>query len=250
MKIAIVTGASSGIGREFVRQIEMRYSGIEEIWIIARRAERLKELAASSKVSVRCIPLDLMESEAIEELQSLLKREKPDVKILVNSAGYGIMGDFMNNPIKEETGMIRLNCEVLCAVTYCVLPFISDNSRILQMASSAAFSPQPGFAVYAATKSFVLSFSRALNQELSKRKIAVTAVCPGPVDTEFFEVAEQREGMAFYKKMMMVKAEGVVRTALFHADCGKGVSVYSLPMKFYRVLSKVIPHSVLVKIVN
>lgn len=250
MKIAIVTGASSGIGREFVRQIEKRYSGIGEIWVIARRVERLKELAAASEVSIRCIPLDLLKAGSVLELQALLKREKPDVKILVNSAGYGMMGKFENTPIETETGMVRLNCEVLCSVTYCVLPFMSENSRILQMASSAAFLPQPGFAVYAATKSFVLSFSRALNQELSKRRISVTAVCPGPVDTEFFEVAEQRTEMAFYKKMTMVKAKGVVSAALFDADCGKGVSVYSVPMKLFRLIAKVIPHGILVKIVN
>jgi len=242
MKIAIVTGASYGLGWEFVKQIEKKYRGIEEIWGIARRADRLSALQKECKIPLRQLAMDLSEPEAFAELSRMLEKEKPDVKILINAAGYGKIGRFEEIQFADEMGMITLNCEALCKVTYLILPYISDNSRILQMASSAAFLPQPGFAVYAATKSFVLSFSRALNQELRAKNISVTAVCPGPVKTEFFDIAETTGKMAIYKLLVMADPGKVVRTALFDADCGKTVSVYGIKMKAFYLLSKILPH--------
>ena len=113
--------------------------------------------------------------------------------------------------LKGETDMVALNCEALCAVTRMVLPYMECNSRIIQYASSAAFLPQPGFAIYAATKSFVLSYSRALNQELRSRRIYVTAVCPGPVKTEFFDIAESTGVIPLYKRLVMANQKRVVQ---------------------------------------
>ena len=190
MKIAIVTGASSGMGREAVIQLADRFGGgLGEIWAVARRADRLEELRSQVPVPLRILPLDLQKPDALEQLGWQLKQQKPDVKILVNAAGYGKTGTVGSIAGEEETGMVRLNCEALCGVTSAVLPYMSRESRIIQFASAAAFLPQPGFAVYAATKAFVLSYSQALNSELKPRGITVTAVCPGPVATEFFQVA-------------------------------------------------------------
>ena len=176
-KIAIVTGASSGMGREMVYLLADHFAALEEIWVIARRKDRLEELVGKVPVSLRILPFDLSDEEDLCMLSGLLKQEQPNVKILVNGAGYGKTGAAGTIPGSLSTGMVRLNDEALVAVTEMVVPYISGNSRIIQFASAAAFMPQPGFAVYAASKSFVLSYSRALAAELKKKEIYVTAVC-------------------------------------------------------------------------
>ncbi|HIT65277.1 MAG TPA: SDR family NAD(P)-dependent oxidoreductase [Candidatus Ventrimonas merdavium] len=248
MKIVIVTGASSGMGREAAIQLADRFSGIGEIWAVARRAKRLEELKEQVPVPVRVFPLDLSLEADRNVLAQALKEEQPEVRMLVNAAGYGKIGAAGDIPLEEETGMVRLNCEALCAVTHMVLPYMPKNSRVIQLASSAAFMPQPGFAVYAATKAFVLSYSRALNAELKKRGILVTAVCPGPVKTEFFDVAETTGKMPFYKELTMARAENVVRKALRDSMMGKEVSIYGLPMNAFFVLTKILPHRLLIQI--
>ena len=152
-KIAIVTGASSGMGREMVYLLADHFAALEEIWVVARRKERLEELVGKVPVRLRILPLDLTSEEDLGALSVLLKREQPNVKILVNGAGYGKTGAVGTIRRDLSVGMVRLNDEALVAVTEMVLPYISKNSRIIQFASAAAFMPQPGFAVYAASKS-------------------------------------------------------------------------------------------------
>ena len=204
-KIAIVTGASSGMGREMVYLLADHFAALEEIWVVARRKERLEELVGKVPVRLRILPLDLTSEEDLGALSVLLKREQPNVKILVNGAGYGKTGAVGTIRRDLSVGMVRLNDEALVAVTEMVLPYISKNSRIIQFASAAAFMPQPGFAVYAASKSFVLSYSRALAVELKKKNIYVTAVCPGPVETEFFGIALDGGKFAPIKKLTMAE---------------------------------------------
>lgn len=248
MKIAIVTGASSGMGREAVLQIADQFPKLSEIWVAARRKERLEELQKCSKIPLRIFPLDLGTEDAVKTLAYALNEEKPEVKLLVNAAGYGKIGSVEEHTCSEETGMVRINCEALCAITRIVLPFMSDNSRILQFASSAAFLPQPDFAVYAASKAFVLSYSRALHAELRKRKIAVTAVCPGPVDTEFFDIAQTNAKAPFYKKFFMADAKRVVRKALQDSMMGKSISIYGISMQLFYLFCKILPHDVILRI--
>lgn len=250
MKIAVVTGASSGMGREAVIQIADRFGGIDEIWMAARRKERLKELEGRVPVTLRCFGLDVTDDKELNMLKTALEAEKPEVKLLVNSAGYGKIGNVGNLNLEDETGMIRLNCEALCAVTHLVLPYMSNNSRILQFASSAAFLPQPRFAIYAATKSFVLSYSRALGFELKDRGICVTAVCPGPVKTEFFNIAETTGHIPLYKRLMMADPKKVVNLALRDSMMGKPVSIYGVTMKVFYILSKFLPHSWLLYLIT
>lgn len=250
MKIAIVTGASSGMGREAVIQLADRFGGLDEIWAIARREEALQALKKQVPVPLRILPLDLSREADIQELAALLDEIKPNVKVLLNSAGYGKIGPVGSVSLAEETGMVRLNCEALCAVTHMVLPYISDHSRIIQFASAAAFLPQPEFAVYAATKAFVLSYSRALNAELADRDIAVTAVCPGPVKTEFFDIAETTGEIPLYKKLAMANPKKVVRLALRDSMMGKSVSVYGPLMKAFSLLAKLAPHQLLLKLMK
>ena len=139
-------------------------------------------------------------------------------------------------------GMIRLNCEALTNITHRVIPYMRQGSRIIQMASSAAFLPQIDFAVYAATKSYVLSFSRALGEELREKGIYVTAVCPGPVDTPFFEIAEKTGSTLAIKKYTMVDADRVVDRALKDSYQKKPLSVCSIPMQAFCVATKLLPH--------
>ena len=213
-------------------------------------AERLKELEQQLPVPVRIFAIDLTKKEELEQLTQALKEVKPEVKFLVNASGYGKIGLGGAASLEEETGMVALNCEALCAVTHLVLPFMCRNSRIIQYASAASFLPQPGFAVYAATKSFVLSYSRALNEEVKARGIKVTAVCPGPVKTEFFTVAETTGKIPLYKRFTMANPVKVVRLAIRDSVLGKSVSVYGPVMKAFWVLAKVVPHELIFKVMK
>lgn len=247
-KIAIVTGASSGMGRQTAIEIGSQFGGIEEVWLIARREGRLKELIGRMPTRVRCFAMDVTSEEDRKAFAAALKKEEPNVKILVNAAGFGKIGRVSDLDPESQTGMIRLNCEALCAMTRLVIPYMSENSRIIQYASAAAFLPQPKFAVYAATKSFVLSYSRALNAELRSRKIYVTAVCPGPVKTEFFRIAETDDKIPVYKKLVMADAGKVARKALRDCAMGKSVSVYGMTMKTFCMVCKVVPHWLIIKL--
>ena len=249
-KIAVITGASSGMGREMIFQLADRFRTVEEIWVIARRKERLDELDGQVPAVLRKFPMDITDKEALKVLKETLAKERPDVKFLVNAAGYGKIGRVGEVSLEEETGMAALNCEALIAVTHIVLPFMSENGRIIQFASAAAFLPQPKFAVYAATKAFVLSYSRALNEELKDRKICVTAVCPGPVKTEFFDIAETGGKIPLYKKIAMADPKKVARKALMDSCVGKSISIYGILMKLFFLLCKVLPHKLILKIME
>lgn len=250
MNIAIITGASSGMGRELVFELADRFSGLSEIWVIARRTERLKELSGQVPVKLRIISLDLLERDALSVLGGFLREEKPNVKILANAAGFGISGAVGSMDVSKSADMARLNCEAVVGVTETVLPYMKSGSRIIQFASAAAFMPQPGFAVYAASKSFVLSYSRALAAELFEKGIFVTAVCPGPVDTEFFDTALGKKELAPYKKLCMAKPKAVVKKAVKDSMMGKEVSVYGLPMHAFLVICRVVPHSLLMRFIK
>ena len=250
MKIVIVTGASSGIGAEFVRQIDRDFSRIDEIWMIARNGKKMEEIASTLQNKVRIISLDLEKEEQRKELNILLEVEKPTICMLVNCAGFGLMGDFEQLDMEEQLNMVELNCKALTAITYMAIPYMIRNGRIIQLASAAAFVPQAHFAVYAATKSYVLSFSRALQEELIPKEIFITAVCPGPVDTPFFERAETNGQTLALKKNFSVSPEWVVRDASIAAKKRKTVAVCSVPMKLFRILCKVVPHEWILEIVE
>src|SRR5699024_4648574 len=185
------------------------------IWVIARRKERLERLRKESSVPLRIFDGDLLKKQVYKQYHSELKEWQPEVRMLVNAAGFGRSGkftDIASESKKLQTDMVDLNCRALTRMIQITLPYMGKGGRIINLASAAAFCPQNGFAVYAATKAYVLSLSRALSSELRTRGIIVTAVCPGPVDTEFFRVSG--ELTAPLKKLTMVKAPAVVRKAL------------------------------------
>ena len=251
MKIAVVTGASSGMGREFVRQISSFYRSLDEIWVIARRRERLEELRGESRVPLRIFEGNLIKKQVYRELSCALEEEQPDIRMLVNAAGFGKSGSvekIASEELRAQTDMVDLNCRALIRMTLFCLPYLGRGSRIINLASAAAFCPQPGFAVYAATKSYVLSFSRALGAELRRRGIYVTAVCPGPVDTEFFNISGALTNPL--KKLTMAKAEDVVHRALKDSRAGREMSVYGIAMRAAFLGTRLVPHGLIMKLMR
>lgn len=247
--IALITGASSGIGREFAVQIIENYPSLQEIWVIARRTGALQQLQeAFPEKTIRVFSMDLSKESSYLELEELLKTEQPCIRILVNSAGLGKNGPVARQDWKSAETMVDVNCKALTTVTMLCLPYLRKGSRILQMASASGFLPQPGFAIYAASKSYVLSFSQALSAELAKQKITVTAVCPGPVDTEFFETGNIH--IKAFKKAFLIKPAKVVRKALLDAEAGRDVSVCSFSIQALRLAAKLLPSRMMLKLMQ
>ena len=248
MKIAIVTGASSGMGKEFVLQLS-QYVQVDAIWAIARRESALAALQADCPVPVRPVVLDLCKPESFDAFQNLLASEAPDVMLLVNAAGFGKFGASENIPLEEECRMIDLNCKALTAMTRLTLPYMPKGSHILQLDSLSAFQPVPYITTYGATKAFVLSYSRALNQELRSKGIRVMAMNPGWVKTEFFNHAmtsNQSEVQYFNR---LYEAKDVVATGLHDLyKTQKDVSIHGLPVRNQVRLVKLLPHSLVMKV--
>ena len=248
MKIAIVTGASSGMGREFVLQLG-KYVQVDAIWVIARREQALQSLQEQVDITVRPIALDLCQEENFQALETILKEEKPDIRLLVNAAGFGKFGIFDQIPPEEDYRMIDLNCKALVAMTRICLPYMSRDSHILQLDSLSAFQPVPYIATYAATKAFVLSYTRAVNAELKPRGIRMMAMNPGWVKTEFFDHALQtNEGHIQYYNHLY-EAKDVVATGLHDLyKTKKEYSVHGLPIRNQVRLVKLLPHNIVMKV--
>ena len=248
MNVIVITGASSGIGMEFAMQMDDYFTNVDEFWLVARSRDKLEEVARVLQHRTRIFAIDVTKKEKLDELEKALREEQAVVRILVNCAGYGVMGSFTELDREQTLGMIRLNCEALTDVTYRLIPFMRRNSRIVQMASSAAFMPQPEFAVYAATKAYVNSFSRAIGGELEKKGIYVTSVCPGPVDTPFFDIAEKDGTVLAVKRFSMTSPEKVVSQALRDSYYKRPVSVCTVLIKAFNLMAKAVPHSVMLKV--
>lgn len=245
--IGIITGASSGMGAETARQMTTYFPDIEELWLIARREDRLlslkKELEQEKNITVKTIVLDVTDRGKRKGFEQLIKEEQPKVSVLVNSAGYGIIGSFTQGNVQEQTGMVDVNCEALVWMTYVVLPYIKKGGHIIHYASGSAFLPQPYFLVYASTKAFVLHFSYGLRGELKKKHISVTAICPGPVKTEFFNVAQIHEPISPIKKLFLADETKVVKKALKDSKRRKSISTYGFVIKMLHGISHFIPKS-------
>lgn len=247
--IALITGASSGIGREFVHQIAAAYPSLDEIWVLARRLTELQKLKTElQNKQIRILSFDLSRDRDLEALEKCLKEEQPCIRLLVNSAGCGKSGSIADQDWREACRMLEVNCRALTAVTMICLPYLRKRSRVIQIDSGSAFLPQPGFAVYAASKAYVLSFDQALGAELRNREITVTSVCPGPVDTEFFHTG----GIILspWKRIFLAKPEKVVRKALFDAEAGKNLSIYGCSIQLVRLAAKLFPQKLLLGIMR
>ena len=247
-KIAVITGASSGMGKEFaIRLAEDKK--VEEVWVIARREDRLKELASVIAKPLKAIPLDLTDSESFETYKAMLEEENPEVLFLANCSGFGKFGHYYNVPLSESLNMIDLNVKALVAMTELTLPYMPKGSSVIQLDSLSSFQPVPRITVYGATKAFVLSYSRAMNEELKDRDIHMMAVCPGWVATEFFDRAMTAEDNSVNYFNIVYKPEDVVNTAIRDMyKRKKDVSIHGLPVKLQVLGVKLLPHSLIMKI--
>lgn len=245
MNIAVITGASAGMGREFAVQLD-RQQKYDEIWVIARRGDRLLTLSGALRAKVRPIPLDLTANGSIRLYKDLLAQLQPTVKTLVNAAGFGLFGNFADLPLEEQLNMVDLNCGALVAMTHVTLPYMEKGSEIYEFASIASMQPIPFLNIYAATKAFVKSFTRALNRELRPRGIRAMAICPCWVDTEFFDRANQYARIPYYSHIW--NARDVVRTAVRDMRRGKDVSVHGTSIKAQYLMAKLLPHKLIMDI--
>ena len=248
MKTAIITGASSGLGREFVRQTADVFPEIECYWLIARRADRLEEIAAALPDKlVECISLDLCDAMSFVTLREKLMTDQPEVALLVNNAGCGYLGNVGEQDTASQTRMVDLNVRALTAVTNMVLGYMDAGSRILNVSSIASFCPNPRMTVYSATKAYVSHFTVGLSEELKERGITVTAVCPGPMATEFISVGGIEGNSPMFEMLPYCDQVRVAGGALRAAKAGRTIYTPKLFYKFYRCLAKVTPVKLMVK---
>lgn len=246
--IAIITGASSGIGREFVKTLK-DHGNYDELWVIARSADKLQALSEETPIPVRPVPMDLSDPAFIGEMESLLQAENPAVRLLINASGYGKFDAVEKLSMEDDLGMIDLNCRALTAMTKLVLPYMHEGARIIEIASVAAFQPIPYINVYGASKAFVLSFSRALNREVRKRDIHVMALCPFWTKTAFFDRAVKKDEDAVVKKYVaMYETPFIVKKAWKALERGKDHVVPGFKAKAQVALVKILPHSLVMSI--
>jgi len=240
MRIAVITGASSGMGREFVYALD-REEAFDEIWVIARREERLEELKAKCRNPIRPLVWDLQKRESLYAYRELLEKERPEITVLVNAAGFGLFGVFSEMDMDRQLDIIDLNARALTGMCHLSLPYMRAGSRIWNMGSMSSWQPVPYINVYGASKAYVLSFSRALGKEVEKRGIRVMAVCPGWITTEFFEHAVHDDTIQYYNRFY--PPEQVIAKALKDMKKGKAVSVLGFPERLQVQLVKHLPTS-------
>lgn len=253
MRIAVVTGASSGMGREFVYAIDREFGfgarrsqQVDEIWVIARRTEKLEELKAECSTPVRAISLDLTKNESFGVYKAMLEAEKPEIKILVNAAGVGLFGTFAEMDMEKQLEIIDLNDKALTAFCHISIPYMPEDSHILNLASNSSWQPVPYIGVYGASKAYVMSFSRALGVELKSKKIHVMAVAPGWIKTEFFGHAVHDDTIKYYDRLYT--AEQVIERAMKDMKKRKPVSILGFPVRMQVRGVKLMPVKMTMKI--
>ncbi len=239
--VALVTGASAGLGAEFARQLAAKG---ERLVLVARRRERLDELAAALG-NARAVAMDLSEPGAAARLMADLEQHGDTVELLVNNAGFGLAGQFAELDGDRQREMIDLNCGALAELAHAVLPGMVARMAggILNVASTAAFQPGPGMAVYFATKAFVLSFSEALHDEAEPHGVKISCLCPGPTRTEFRSVS------GFDPKGRLAKlsadAASVVAAGLRGLERNQAVVVPGLSNKMIAQAHRLLPRAVM-----
>lgn len=240
MNIAVITGASSGMGREFVYAIDKEFE-LDEIWVIARRKERLEELQQKCRTKIKPLALDLQDSASFEIYEKLLKEENAHVNVLVNAAGFGLFGEFEKLPLKDQLDSIDLNTKALTAFCYISLPYMQKGDIIINLGSNSAWQPVPYQNVYSSTKHYVLSFSRGLGKELEKagREIFVMCVCPGWIKTEFMDRAITDNTINYFDRWYT--AEEVIEQAMKDLKKKKKISILGAPVRRQVRLVKFLP---------
>jgi short-subunit dehydrogenase len=247
---ALITGASAGIGREFARQLGAR---AHSLILVARRRERLDQLRdelrnRNARLNIYVRGVDLCDKSQIDELVEWLEQNKIDIDLLINNAGLGDLGRFATSHLPRNDQMLSVNIVALTTLTRKLLPQMLSQKRgaILNVSSSAGFLPIPEFNVYAATKAYVNSFNEALRAELHGTGVTVTALCPGPVHTEFQEVAKRQGGQPERgPEFVYVSVEKVVRDALAAVEADRALVIPGFIMKLGMFLVRITPIPIL-----
>lgn len=249
MRIAIITGASSGLGVQFTRQLRRYFPEIEQVWLVARRRERLEELAGSLPgLDCQVLALDLRDQGSFAVLADKLAAERPEVGLLINNAGCGYLSDVGKGPLEPQLTMTELNVTALTAITHLALPYMGPGSRIILVSSIASFCANARLTVYSSTKAYVSSFARGLSLELKGSGIGVTAVCPGPMATEFVSVGRITGNSPRFEALPYCQPEKVVAGTLAAARAGRVFYTPTAFYKLYRVLAKLLPHGLVARL--
>ena len=243
-RAALITGASSGMGREFARRL-VSLGECDELWLVARRREEMEKLAAELGVPARVVCADLATSEGLATLKAALDEAKPTLSWVICAAGFGVFGRFDEVSDEDVFKMIDLNVKGAVAVTRMAIPYTVRGGHIVELGSGSVFCPLPNFNIYASSKAFILHFSRALREELKHLGISCTVFCPGWVDTAFFSVAD-KEGDEVHKPPMekrkpLLRADRCVRGAVRAAKRGRALYTTNWYTKLEHLLSKLLP---------
>lgn len=248
-KVIVITGASSGMGKEFLLQIIEKEKDFDEIWAIARREDRLKELKETVCDKIVPIKLDLTSESDLLKYKNRVDKEKPNILILANCAGFGIFDHSENIKTEVKLNMIDLNVKAPVALIDYSLPYMKKNSKIMNIVSCAGFQPIPYINDYASTKAYLLSYSRALNKELKYKDIHVLAVTPYWTKTEFFDRAiKEDKKKVVVKYVAMYDPKEVMKLAIKDLYRNKEISCYGGMNKFQRILTKILPHKLVMKV--
>ena len=250
---AVITGASSGLGRGFAEFIDASCAQVEEIWLIARREERLNEIASSLVKKTRVFALDLTQASSIGTIKNALSESNAHVSLFIGAAGYGKIGSSRSVSDEDTAGMIDLNCKAAVLCTRAVIPYMHAGDRIIEICSTSAFQPLQYLNVYAASKAFIYNYTRALRNELLPKGIAVTAVCPYWIkDTEFIGMAQNdgEDGRAAGVRSfpLSTTAAKVVKRAMAASGAGFAVCTPDIVSFFHRIFAKILPRTVMLYI--
>ena len=247
MSVAIITGASGGIGSEFARQLAT-LGLIDEFWFVARSEDKMKKLADELGVNAKIIGADLTTLDGINKVRDALESEKPEVKFLINASGFGNFGAFDELSEDEVIKMIDLNVKALVLLTHMTVPYMEPGGRIIQLGSGSCFTPLPYFNIYSSSKVFVLHYTKSLNYELKKYGVRATCFCPGWVETDFLDKSVANGNTHPKKIKPVLNCEKVVRGCIKASIKGKSMFVTGKYTKFQHVLFKLVPDCILSRI--
>ena len=253
MSVGIITGSSSGFGKEFAGKIKKYYPNIDELWLISRskdKLENIKKELINDFNNIEVLSYDITTDEFINKYTELLINKKPQIEVLINNAGIGYNGKFTDLPLNEINKMIDLNIKSLTNITYLSIPYIIRKGHIIQIASAGGFVPQPGYAVYSSSKNFVYFLSKALAKELRKDGKYITIACPGPSDTSFYQTSSKYYEVPKYKYKNIVDHKKVVKKILKDSVKNKKVSIYGFKMKMVFILSKMFSYDFLMRFIK